>query len=187
MAKVDKNIVITGLSGSLGDQLVIQEARGGRTIVRTKPRPSDKPPSEAQTAQRDQFREAVTYAKQAAKSEPAYAAKAEGTAQTAFNVALADFLHPPEIVELDVSGYTGKVGETIRVRARDDVAVKTVNVAIAAADGTLIESGAAAAAAGVPGWWAYLTKAAATGNGVKVLAVAQDLPGHEARKEVSGQ
>lgn len=187
MAKVDKNIVVTGLSGSLGDQLVIQEGRGGQTVVRSKPRPSNKPQTEAQAAQRDRFKEAAAYAKEAAKNEPLYAEKAEGTAQTAFNVALADFLHPPEIVELDVSGYSGKAGETIRVKARDDVQVKAVNVVIAAADGALVESGAASVVAGQVGWWSYVTSAAATGNGVKVLAVAQDLPGHEGKKEASQQ
>ena len=187
MAKVDKNIVVTGLSGSLGDQLVIQEGRGGQTVVRTKPRSSNKPETEAQQAQRERFREAAAYGKEAAKNEPVYAEKADGTAQTAFNVALADFLHPPEIVELDVSGYTGKAGETIRVKARDDVQVKAVNIVIAAADGTLVESGAASAIAGQVDWWSYVTSAVTAGNGIKVLAVAQDLPGHEGKKEVSTQ
>jgi len=52
MAKVRKNVVISGLSGSLGDQLVIQTGKGGQTIIRTKPRPSDQPPSAAQAEAR---------------------------------------------------------------------------------------------------------------------------------------
>ena len=183
MAVVDKNIVITGLSGSLGDQLVIQEGKGGQTIVRTKPRPSDRPATEAQVAQREKFRDASAYAKEAVPLQPVYAEKAAGEPVTAYNVALADFLHPPEIVELDVTAYTGQVGQTIRVKARDDVQIKTVNVVIAAGDGTLIESGAAAEIEGQAGWWGYQTTQVAAGNGVKVIAVAQDLPGHEARRE----
>ena len=185
MAKVDKNIVVTGLSGSLGDQLVIQEGRGGQTIVRTKPKPSGKAQTEAQAAHQERFREGAAYAKQAIKTEALYAEKAAGTVQTAYNVALADFLHPPEIVDVDLSAYSGKTGETIRIKAQDNVLVKAVNVVIAAADGTVVESGAASAIASQMGWWEYVTTAAASGNGIKVLAVAQDLPGHEGSKQVS--
>ena len=37
MAKVRKNIVIQGLSGSLGEQLVIKQDKAGRTIVGISP------------------------------------------------------------------------------------------------------------------------------------------------------
>jgi len=39
------------------------QLKGGTTIIRTKPQPSDQPPSEAQQAVRGRFQEAVTYAK----------------------------------------------------------------------------------------------------------------------------
>ena len=38
-----------------------------------------------------------------------------------YNVALADFLHPPEIQSIDVSSYQGKAGEIIVITAVDDV------------------------------------------------------------------
>lgn len=62
MAKVRKNIVISGLSGSLGDQFVIQTGKGDQTIIRTKPRPSDQLPSAAQAEARQRFQEATAYA-----------------------------------------------------------------------------------------------------------------------------
>jgi hypothetical protein len=118
MAKVGKNIIITGLSGSLGDQLVIKMGKGGQTVISTSPKfPEGREFTAAQTAQQQRFSEAAAYAKDAAKQEPLYAEKAAGTAHSAYNVALADFLHAPEILEVDVSGYTGQVGQTIRARA----------------------------------------------------------------------
>ena len=123
MAKVNKNIVIEGLSGSLGDQLVIQAGKGGTTIIRTKPQPGDQPPSEAQQAARERFQEAVAYAK-GAKEKPAYVGKAAGTEKSAYNVAAADWLHPPEVVEIDLAAWTGGLGEKLRAKVRDDVILR---------------------------------------------------------------
>lgn len=89
MAKVERNIVIQGLSGSLGDQLVVQGGKGGQMIIRTKPRPSDREPTPAQQAARERFQEAMAYGK-TARDDPAYARKADGTPWTAYNVAVAD-------------------------------------------------------------------------------------------------
>ena len=98
MAKINKNIIIEGLSGSLGGQLVIQYGKGGMTIVRTRPRPSNKPPTEAQLEARARFQEAAAYAKDS-KDEAAYIEQAEGTSQSSYNVAIADWYHSPEVVD----------------------------------------------------------------------------------------
>ena len=180
MAKVDKNIVITGLSGSLGDQLVIQTGKGGQTIIRTKPRPSDQPASPAQQAQRERFQEAVAYAKDA-KDEAVYVGKAAGTTQSAFNVATADWLHAPEVVEVDLAGWSGGVGETLRAKVWDDVKVAQVTFVIAQADGTLVEQGAATHAGGL--WWEYVTTVDHPGGAGTVVTTASDLPGHTASLE----
>ena len=175
MAKVEKNIIIQGLSGSLGDQLVIQAGRGGQTIIRTKPRVSGEATTAAQQETRERFREASTYAA-AAQDEPIYAAKAAGTVKTARNVAMADWFHPPEVVEIDLAGWTGGVGETLRARARDDVQVQKVHFVIAAEDGTLVEEGPAVSAGGM--WWEYVTRVDHPGGRGQVLVTASDLPGH---------
>ncbi len=44
MAKVNNNIFVRGLSGSLGDQFVIRKGRGGETIVSNMPSSSEGPP-----------------------------------------------------------------------------------------------------------------------------------------------
>jgi hypothetical protein len=184
---VDKNIIIQGLSGSLGGQLVIQTGKGGQTIIRTSPRPSSKPPSEAQLEARERFKEASDYATQA-QDNPVYAERAAGTTKTARNVAVADWFHAPEVVEVDLSGWTGDAGETIRARARDDVQVETVHFVIAAEDGTLIEEGAGTPEADSL-WWSYQTTVDHPGGRGQVVVTARDLPGHtsdlEAEKDVT--
>ncbi|MBI3788414.1 MAG: hypothetical protein HY276_09175 [Ignavibacteriales bacterium] len=182
MAKVRKNIIIEGLSGSLGDQLVVKTGKGGQTVISTTPKFSgDRKFTDAQAAQQEKFREGSAYAKDAAKKEPLYGEKAAGTPQTAYNVAMADFMHPPEILEIDVSKYSGKAGETIRARAQDDVKVKTVNVVIATEQDQMIEQGAATPEDG--SWWKYTATANAPSENVKVIVHAWDLPGHEAVKQ----
>ena len=177
MAKVKKNVVMKGLSGSLGDQLVIKRDKAGRTIIGVMPTfPDDREFSDAQKGHMADFRRATQYAKGTAKAQAIYAEKAEDTPMSAYNVAVADWFHAPEIGEIDLSGWTGQAGEPIRIEALDDVLVKRVTVIITDAEGVLIEQGAATQEEDSL-WWVYTTTQAAAGQ-PKVIAVAQDLPGH---------
>ena len=177
MAKVRQNIVIHGLSGSLGDQLVIRQDKAGRTIVGAKPnfRPN-RGFSDPQKTHQQAFREAAAYA-QAVKDQPIYINKAAGTPLNPYNVAMADWFHAPEILDMDLSGWNGQAGQVIRVKAVDDVLVKQVSVVISDKNDAVLEQGAAKSVDGL--WWEYATTTAAAG-GCKVLASAQDLPGHTA-------
>ena len=119
MAKVKNNALIEGLSGSIGD-LVLKRARSGKTYVARKPTfPDDRQFSAAQLAHQRRFKAAVAYAKQAAKTEPLYAELAKKTGQPAYNVDLAHAMHPPYVTEIKASGYSGRVGEVIRVQVTD--------------------------------------------------------------------
>lgn len=96
MAKVGDNIVTTGLSGKLGNLIVFRN-RGGKTIVAKAPKKKQTEWSEAQERHRLKFQEAVLYAKSAIANETtkeAYKASAE-EGETAYNVAVADFLNSP--------------------------------------------------------------------------------------------
>jgi len=178
MAKVRNNIVVKGLSGSLGDQLVIRLDKAGRTIVSVKPAfDENRQFTEAQQAQQEAFRNAAAYAK-TAKGEDVYVEKAEGTPMNAFNVAMADWLHAPEILDVDLSAWNGQAGQVIRIKAMDDVKVKGVSVVITDANGVLLEQGEAAQADGL--WWTYTTTQPASGN-PKVIASAEDLAGRITR------
>ncbi|MBN1311320.1 MAG: hypothetical protein JXB30_07860 [Anaerolineae bacterium] len=178
MARVKKNVVMTGLSGMLGDQIVVKRDKAGRTIISIKPTfPDDREFSEEQLSQQEAFREAVMYAKMV-KSEAVYTEKAEDTPRSGYNVAIADWFHAPEIEAIDLSGWAGQAGGSIRIKALDDVQVERVTVIITGEGDVLIEQGAAEQEDGL--WWVYTTTQPATGQ-PRVIAIAQDLPGNIAQ------
>lgn len=180
MAKIRKNIVIQGLSGSLGDQLVIKQDKAGRTIIAASPTVDpNRTYTEAQQAQQEKFREATTYAKDA-KTQEVYQEKAEGTPKTPYNVAMADWFHAPEVQEIDVEGWTGEAGEVIRIKAVDDVQVTQVTVLITNNSGTVLEQGAAVNTGS--GWWTYTTQSSSA-EASRIVASARDLPGNVAQLE----
>ena len=136
MAKAAKNLILHGASGKIGDQIVIRQ-RGGKVILSQAPGARTKEPSEEQKAHQAKFQQAVLYARMQmadATAKAEYVAKAD-EASNAYNVAVADFFHAPDIDEIDVTNYRGSVGDTIRIRATDDFKVKQVQVTISNADG----------------------------------------------------
>jgi hypothetical protein len=178
MAKVIKNIFLEGVSGSIGDHLVLKRTRGGRTILCKKPRfRRDRTFSEAQLARQQVFGEATEYAKQM-KDEPLYVAIAKKKDRTGFNVAVADWLNPPQILEIDLGGWDGAAQDLIRMRVRDDVQVVEVSVEIGDGTGAVLEAGPAVNAGA--SWWEYRVSRALAGA-LRVTVSASDLPGHVAR------
>jgi hypothetical protein len=88
---------------------------------------------------------------------------------------MADWFHPPEIKEINLSEWNGQVGQLIRVQALDDVQVQKVSVVITDESDVVLEQGLADPEDG--GWWVYRTTTSSSGN-PKVLVAAEDLPGH---------
>jgi hypothetical protein len=178
MAKVRNNIFVRGLSGSVGDQFVVKLDKNGRTIISNIPTfEENRTFTESQLGQQEKFREAVEYAK-GAKSQQVYVDKAEDTSRTPYNVAMADFFHAPEILDVDLSAWHGGVGQAIRIKAMDDVKVTQVNVVITDSAGAVLEQGAAVQ--GDNRWWDYTTTAAAS-DGARIVVTARDLPGNLAQ------
>ncbi len=176
MAKVQNNLVIHGLSGMLGKQLVVRRRKNGQYVLSAAPGARSGDMSDAQKQQCDKFRQAVLYAK-GAQNTPEYQDVAKARDISAYNVAIADFLHPPEIQRIDLSSYHGKADDTITITAVDDIKVKTVGVMIVNDDGTLVEKGEAAAADQNSSLWLYTTKAAAASASVKIVIDVADLAG----------
>lgn len=175
MAKVSNNIVMQGLSGLLGNQLLIRQDKAGRTIIGAKPRfKANRVFSATQKEHQHAFREAVAYA-QSARDEAVYIHKAEGTPMNPYNVALADWFHAPEILEIDLGTWSGQPDQVIRIKALDDVLVTRVSVSIRDSDGAPLEQGAATQVDSL--WWEYTTRAPGSGS-LTVLVAAQDMPGH---------
>ena len=101
----------THYSGTIG-KLVYRKYRG-RTIVSVKPDP-DRPLSQAQTAQRQDFTQAATWAKAAMQDEKLrlfYEALGKKRDIPARAAAVSDFLKRPTLGALDLSEYAGQAGE----------------------------------------------------------------------------
>ena len=181
MARARKNPVLDGVSGVIGGTLVVKTIKGGRLVLAAKPTfGDDRVFSDKQKAHQARFQAGTVYAKQAAKTEPIYAQLAEGTARTAYNVALADFMRPPQIFEIDLSACAGRAGTVIRAQVWDNVCVKRVQVVIVNAAEQVIEQGDAVQGEGL--WWSYTATVDAPNEKITVSVHAWDLPGNEVVK-----
>ena len=105
MTRVILNGTVQGLRGKIGN-LIFRQLPDGSTVMsqgqskknsRQKRRAKEKR-SERQKEHNSRFQEAVFYARTAAKTEPVYAELAAVTPMwTAYNHALHDWFHAPEI------------------------------------------------------------------------------------------
>jgi len=183
MAKVGNNIVVTGLSGKLGN-LIVFRSHGTKTVVAQAPQKREGEPTQAQEQHQTRFQEAILYGKASitdAEKKAAYKASAED-GQSAFNVAVADFLRAPHIDEIDVSHYSGQANDYIGIRAVDDFKVTEVTVSIFNSDGSEVEHGAASAQ--TDGSWRYVvTTTNESLSGDKIIVRVSDLPGNLTEKE----
>ena len=181
MAKVIDNLVTEGLSGKLGRQLVFRKGKGGMTILSARPVFSpDRVFSHAQRAQQTAFQQATAYAK-AAKNQPLYLSLTRGTALNAYNLAIADWFGKPEVLAIDISGWSGEIGQIIRIKAQDNVKVTGVRVMIRAnnTSPTALEEGDAVQSEGDGLLWTYTTRTLMPITpGTCLDAFAYDLPGN---------
>ena len=184
MAESKNNIITHGLSGKVGDLIVFRN-RNGKTYVASKPKERTGELSEAQKEHQKFFQQAVIYAKSALvnpETKQAYKDAAD-EGESAYNVAVADFMHAPDIDEIDLSKYTGKVGDTIMVTVTDDFKVAEVSVTILNADGTEVEHGLAQSALGGLQWLYTATAVNNSLEGDKIIIRASDLPHNKAEEE----
>lgn len=184
MAESKNNVITHGLSGLIGDMIVFRN-HYGKTIVSSKPKERTGEPTDAQKTHQAKFQQAILYAK-AAINDPAtmqgYKDKAKDGVRP-YNVAVADFFHAPDFQSVDLNAYTGKIGDTIKVRVSDDFKVKEVSVTILNADGTEVEKGNAVQMAETDDWIFTATKANASLDGDKIVIRASDIPGNISEKE----
>ena len=171
MPKIKNNVIVQGLSGIFGGQIVFRQLRDGRTIVAAPPDFSRRVLSKDQKVHHSKFKEGAAYAKEAAKTHPIYAQLAAGTLKTAYNVALADFFHAPVIHAMERS----EAG--LRVRASDDVMVAKVSITILGDDAGVLEKGDAVQE-GDSESWVYIPRYAG-----RVLVGVRDLAGDVVRME----
>ncbi|GAB3833842.1 hypothetical protein [Hymenobacter jeollabukensis] len=184
MARVTRNSLLQGISGKIGGIVVRQV--GGQTIVSAAEAKEERAPRSArQQAHLDRFFAAQCYAR-AQMQDPAakalYATGVDSRRQSPYHVAIADFMHAPQIISVDTSAYQGQGGDIIRVAATDDFTVASVLLRLETATGELLEEGPALPlASGFD--WHYTTRS--TGARAAVLHVqASDRPGNVAEQTI---
>ena len=185
MAKVRLNPILEQLRGRVGE--LVFKRYGGRVIVARKPDFEGQEWSEAQKAHRERFRQAALYGKMVmadAETKAIYEEAAKARGKPVFSLTVADFFNAPTIDEVDLSSYTGSVGDEIVIVARDDFGVAEVGVSLADGDGNPIESGEAVESPAGSGRWVYAASAAVgAGTTVRIAVTAADRPGGTAEAE----
>lgn len=181
MARSKFNVITHGLSGLIGDLLVFRQ-KAGKTIVANRPRPTSKPVKEISLEFRAKFKRASAYAA-SIMSDDVLKAEYQQQAkigQTGFNVAFTDYQKAPEFYEdVDLTSYTGAIGDLLTVSVIDDFRVKTVHVAIKASDGSPLEEGNAVQSENELDWIYTVTAVNAEVPGSRIIFTASDLPGNQ--------
>lgn len=182
MAKVDMNALTQHLQGRVGD-MVFRKVRG-RLQVALRPRMLRRPPPTAdQLAQQRVFKDALNYSKNALanpESRAVYEEVGRLKNKDARSLAVGDYFNPPVVHKIDVAGYKGLIGDKITIMADDDVAVRSVDVAVRKSDGTILEQGPASR---VFDAWVYTaTTAVAPGTNLIIEVTAADWPGNKGMK-----
>jgi hypothetical protein len=144
MARIINNSFLEGVSGMVGKNFVVKRTpRGGVMSNKPKKRKKNSPLQDQQVSR---FTYGIQYSRECRKlprMKELYATGITLKKFSAHHVAVSDFLHAPEIHEIDVKDYHGNPGDIIRVRATDDFKVTSVKVIITDADGNVIETGEA--------------------------------------------
>ncbi len=180
MAKSKNNVVTHGLSGLIGDLLVFRQ-KANKTIVADRPRPFSKGPTLKQLAIQERFKRAALYGRNAMLdplTKEAYEAMTK-PGQSAYNLAFRDFQLAPEIDEgVNLSAYTGAVGQEILVSVVDDFQVSGVRVQIMKPDASLLEEGDAVQSVNGLDWIYTSTAVNADVPGSTIIFTASDVPGN---------
>ena len=177
MAKLTLHELFPELRGKLGG-LVVRKIRG-RYYLSRKPE-SHKKPTTGQKAFRARFRQASNYAR-AVQRNPELKAFYEPLARKldlrVRAVAISDWFHPPKVEALDLSGYRGRAGDVIKIRARAKIGVQAVHVRIVRATGELLEQGDATGR-GSNTWHYTATTDALPNTPLRIEAQALTRPHH---------
>lgn len=185
MAIVDNNIITEGLKGKLGKMLVFRQ-RKGKTVVSAMPQKTDTPPSPSQETRRTKFKQAVKYAQSVIQNpaESAWYTARLGDHQSVYHAALSDYLHAPQIVNIDVASYQGKGGDQIKVDFAPKSRATTVTVSLYHPDGQLAEEAPALPCSEDITWIYTAQQSIPNWQALRVVVRATNKPGNPSEKEV---
>ena len=186
MANIDRNINLYRLTDLVYDPFgSYQTSRGKLISVPSLNRYQNGVPAKLRKPSLSRLRRAVTYAC-FAQGEDLYIHKARRYGATGYSMALIDYLGAPKVLEIDVDRWTGEIGETIRVKARDNIAVAGMLVAIRDVEGNLLEAGQAAPFDFGSTWWRYETRSRVPMEPFpSVEVIARDRPGNKDSFKIS--
>lgn len=185
MAKIVKPSVAGKFKGRVGN--LVFKNYSDKVVITSVP-VFTKPPTQRQKAQRERFRKAMHWAKSAIMDSPTRELYAEAAAQqgkNAINLAVADRLRPPELQEVDLTRYEGKVGDVILVEAANIIRVARVSVQIIDdKSGNTIEQGEAKPSGGGARVWTFAVTKACDRNSARVIVAVVDLAGNRVEERV---
>jgi hypothetical protein len=179
MANVYRNKFARGWNGASGEPFVVHQTVSGKTIAAGKPVFDDNLAyTERQPMHQAAVRDSALYAS-FAENQEAYTRLAAERGTTAYALAVADWYGAPRVLEINVDRWTGEVGETIRVKTRDNVMVASILLVIRDAQGHILEMGNALQSEEGSAWWNYTTQSPVPLMPFPgVQAIACDLPGN---------
>jgi len=179
MANLYSNHSGHGVTGAPGSQSTSYTTRSGKTITPDKLMLDDpRVVTDQKRSHRAALREAITFA-QYAEREEIYINKARETGSTAYNIAIVDWLGAPKVLEINVDDWNGEIGQTIHVKARDNVMVTRVTIVIRDAEENVLEAGDAVQVQEGSAWWNYTTQSQVRMSPFPIVeATAEDLPGN---------
>jgi hypothetical protein len=173
MSRVFYNGSIKNFRGRIGN-LIFRQLPDGTTVVSTAPpketgrrkKRAKEKRSPRQKAHNERFEEAAAYGRRA-QVHPVYVELAAAAPMnTAYNFAVKDWFHPPEIHRVEQR----KGG--ILVEATDNILVAKVQVTVLDEEGKVLEKGEAVRRK--RDWWEFPS----TTKGKTILVEAWDLPKH---------
>ncbi len=175
MTKVHLQPGLRGLSGGMGDW--VYSLRKGKTVLGMKPIKTAEP-SEAQVAQQERFKDAVSFAKSVLANPTRRAFYAPIAAEREISIyalAVGDYLSAPYFESMDLSKYKGQVGDLLTIKGKDDVGMANVEVKITSQTGSLIERGQAVESGSRSSIWVYTATApVALGSSVFIQVTGTD-------------
>ena len=179
MPNLYKNLLLGWLTDQLADPFVSGPTRSGKALFVQKPVFDDNLTyTESQKIEEAAVRDAATYAS-FAQNQQTDLQHAEENGLSSYILAMADWYGAPRVLQIDVDEWTGRVGQTIRVKARDNVRVERVWLVIRDVWEKVLEMGEAVQSEPGSPWWNYTTTAVVPMTPFPLVeAIAWDLPGN---------
>ena len=188
MAYSNNSLTVGKLRGSLGKELVFRDW-DGKTVVAKSPKRRKTDPTAKQLVVLDKFELASQYAIGIMNGTDQALLQAYEDSrkkrQNLYSRIMQDYLKPPVVKIINTRDYTGAVGSTISILAKDDFKIKRVIVEIHAANGTLLETGNAVLDPNNVSWTYTATQANDPLTGSKIKAIAIDIPNNEGMLEIT--